>query len=62
MASTSGAGRPRATVDLAQAFTSMVTSQRGFQANSGVVASSDANAADLVNLKRQAPSRLPASG
>jgi flagellar hook protein FlgE len=39
-------------VDLAQAFTSMITSQRGFQANSRVISTSDEMLQDLVNLKR----------
>jgi flagellar hook protein FlgE len=39
-------------VDLAQAFTSMITAQRGFQANSRVISTSDEMLQDLVNLKR----------
>lgn len=39
-------------VDLAQAFTTMITSQRGFQANSRVISTSDEMLQDLVNLKR----------
>ena len=39
-------------VDLAQSFTSMITAQRGFQANSRVISVSDEMLSDLVNLKR----------
>ena len=39
-------------VDLATEFTSMITAQRGFQANSKVISSSDEMLQDLVNLKR----------
>jgi len=39
-------------VDLAQAFTNMITAQRGFQANSRVISTSDEMLQDLVNLKR----------
>ena len=39
-------------VDLAQSFTSMITAQRGFQANSRVISTSDEMLGDLVNLKR----------
>ena len=39
-------------VDLAQEFTNMITAQRGFQANSRVISSSDEMLQDLVNLKR----------
>ena len=39
-------------VDLAQAFTQMITAQRGFQANSRVISTSDEMLQDLVNLKR----------
>jgi flagellar hook protein FlgE len=39
-------------VDLAQAFTNMITAQRGFQANSRVISTSDEMLSDLVNLKR----------
>ena len=39
-------------VDLAQAFTSMITAQRGFQANSRVISTADEMLQDLVNLKR----------
>lgn len=39
-------------VDLAQAFTTMITAQRGFQANSRVISTSDEMLADLVNMKR----------
>lgn len=39
-------------VDLAQEFTSLIVAQRGFQANSRVITSSDELLADIVNLKR----------
>ena len=39
-------------VDLANQFTTMITAQRGFQANSRVISTSDEMLQDLVNLKR----------
>jgi flagellar hook protein FlgE len=39
-------------VDLAQEFTEMITTQRGFQANSRVITTSDDMLQELVNLKR----------
>ncbi len=39
-------------VDLAQQFTEMITAQRGFQANSKIITTSDQMLQDLVNLKR----------
>ena len=39
-------------VDLAQSFTSMITAQRGFQANSRVISTADQMLQDLVNLTR----------
>jgi flagellar hook protein FlgE len=39
-------------VDLAQEFTNLVIAQRGFQANSKVITTSDEVLQDLVNLKR----------
>ena len=39
-------------VDLAQEFTDMITTQRGFQANSRVITVSDTLLEELVNLKR----------
>jgi flagellar hook protein FlgE len=39
-------------VDLATQFTSMITAERGFQANSRVITTSDEMLQDLVNLKR----------
>lgn len=39
-------------VDLAQEFTDMIVTQRGFQANSRVITASDEMLQDLVNLKR----------
>ena len=39
-------------VDLANEFTTMITTQRGFQANSRVITTSDSMLEELVNLKR----------
>ena len=39
-------------VDLAQEFTNMITAQRGFQANSRVITTSDEMLQELVNMKR----------
>ncbi len=39
-------------VDLASEFTEMISAQRGFQANSRVISTSDEMLQDLVNLKR----------
>ncbi len=39
-------------VDLASEFTDMISAQRGFQANSRVISTSDELLQDLVNLKR----------
>ena len=39
-------------VDLAQAFTNMITAQRGFQANSRVIGTADQMLEELVNMKR----------
>lgn len=39
-------------VDLAEEFTNMIITQRGFQANSRVITASDEMLQDLVNLKR----------
>jgi flagellar hook protein FlgE len=39
-------------VDLATEFTSMITTQRGFQANSRVITTSDSMLEELINLKR----------
>lgn len=39
-------------VDLAAEFTSMITTQRGFQANSRIITTSDSMLEELVNLKR----------
>jgi flagellar hook protein FlgE len=41
-----------ANVDLAQEFTNLIMAQRGFQANSRVITSSDEILQDLVNIKR----------
>ena len=39
-------------VDLSQEFTSMIITQRGFQANARVITTSDEMLQELVNLKR----------
>lgn len=39
-------------VDLSQEFTEMITTQRGFQANSRIITTSDSILEELVNLKR----------
>lgn len=39
-------------VDLAAEFTSMITTQRGFQANSRIITTSDTLLEELINLKR----------
>jgi flagellar hook protein FlgE len=39
-------------VDLANEFTELISAQRGFQANSRVISTSDEMLQDLVNLKR----------
>ncbi len=39
-------------VDLANEFTNMITTQRGFQANSRIITTSDSILEELVNLKR----------
>jgi flagellar hook protein FlgE len=39
-------------VDLAQEFTNLIIAQRGFQANSRVITTSDQMLQDLVDLKR----------
>jgi flagellar hook protein FlgE len=39
-------------VDIAQEFTSMITAQRGFQANARIISTSDSMLDELVNLKR----------
>jgi flagellar hook protein FlgE len=39
-------------VDLAQEFTNLIVAQRGFQANSRVVTTSDELLMEVVNLKR----------
>ncbi len=41
-----------ANVDLSEEFTDMITTQRGFQANSRVITTSDEMLQELVNLKR----------
>ncbi|MEA1981171.1 MAG: flagellar hook-basal body complex protein, partial [candidate division Zixibacteria bacterium] len=39
-------------VDIAQEFTSMITAQRGFQANARIITTSDSMLDELVNIKR----------
>jgi flagellar hook protein FlgE len=39
-------------VDLSDQFTSMITTQRGFQANSRIITVSDTMLEELINLKR----------
>jgi flagellar hook protein FlgE len=39
-------------VDLAKEFTTMITTERGFQANSKIITTSDEMLQELVNLKR----------
>ena len=39
-------------VDLSQEFTEMITTQRGFQANSRIITTSDTMLEEIVNLKR----------
>ncbi len=39
-------------VDLALEFTQMITAQRGFQANTRVITTSDEMLGELVNIKR----------
>ena len=39
-------------VDIAQEFTSMITAQRGFQANARIITTSDNMLDELVNIKR----------
>ena len=41
-----------ANVDLANEFSSMITTQRGFQANSKIITVTDEMLAELVNMKR----------
>ena len=39
-------------VDLSQEFTNMITTQRGYQANSRIITVSDTLLEELINLKR----------
>jgi flagellar hook protein FlgE len=41
-----------ANVDLSAEFTDMITTQRGFQANSRIITVSDTMLEELINLKR----------
>ncbi len=58
MAGTAGKGEIKANsleqsnVDLASEFVKMITTQRGFQANSRVITTTDAMLEEVVNLKR----------
>jgi flagellar hook protein FlgE len=42
----------QSTVDLASEFVKMITTQRGFQANSKVITTTDEMLSELINLKR----------
>lgn len=42
----------KSNVDLAQEFVSMITTQRGFQASSKIITTTDEMLSDLINLKR----------
>ena len=44
--------RDRSNVDLSQEFTNMITTQRGYQANSRIITVSDTLLEELINLKR----------
>src|SRR5207237_8350294 len=48
-------------VDLAQEFTNMIIAERGFQANSNVITTSDAMLNDLVSINRKSPALRPQS-
>ena len=48
----SGGTLEMSNVDLAQEFTSLISAQRGFQANSRVITTADELLQELVNLKR----------
>ncbi|MFP4016767.1 MAG: flagellar hook-basal body complex protein, partial [Halanaerobiales bacterium] len=48
----SGGSLEMSNVDLAEQFTEMITAQRGFQANSKIITTSDQMLQDLVGLKR----------
>jgi flagellar hook protein FlgE len=50
--STQGGALEMSNVDLASEFTTMITAQRGFQANSRVISTADQMLSDLVNLSR----------
>jgi len=39
-------------VDLSKEFTNMITTQRGFQANSRIITTSDEMLQEVVNMKR----------
>jgi flagellar hook protein FlgE len=48
----SSAALESSSVDIANEFTSMITAQRGFQANARIITTSDALLDELVNIKR----------
>ena len=48
----SGGTLEMSNVDLAAEFTNLIVAERGFQANSRVITTSDQILQDLVNLKR----------
>lgn len=50
--STLSGGLEQSTVDVAQEFVSMISAQRGFQANSRVITTADQMYDDVVNMKR----------
>jgi flagellar hook protein FlgE len=50
--SLAGGSLEMSNVDLSQEFTNLIVAQRGFQANSKVITTSDEILQDLVNLKR----------
>jgi flagellar hook protein FlgE len=58
MANTSGLGRvlsnslELSNVDLAEEFVKMISAQRGFQANSRIITTTDEMLQELVNLNR----------
>ena len=51
-ASVSSGALEASSVDIAQEFTSMITAQRGFQANARIITTSDSMLDELVNIKR----------
>ena len=47
-----GAALEMSNVDLSEEFTEMIVAQRGFQANTRIITTSDEILQELVNLKR----------